>query len=143
MVFAIAQFGDFEGDFFLFFLGLLFHRGELFSQLLIEKNPIDDLFADLWILVEKILHGIFDFLTIGARISLLDNLFFVWDSKTGSLTLTKNGADDPLAHIDPLKVFLGVLIDPFEDSLSKSRKMGSSVLCVLPVHKRKVGFSVA
>ncbi len=62
MVFRVAQFGDFEGDLFLLFFGLFFDRGELFSQLFIEEDPLDDFLARLGIFIEKVLDSVFHFL---------------------------------------------------------------------------------
>ena len=42
MIFAVAQLGDFKGDFLLFLFGFFFNCSQLFAQLFIEDNPFDD-----------------------------------------------------------------------------------------------------
>lgn len=54
MEFAVAQFGDFEGDFFLFLFGLFFDGGELFAQFFVEEDSIEDGFCGFGVFVEQV-----------------------------------------------------------------------------------------
>ena len=122
--FGVAQFGDFKRDFLLFFFRFFFNSGELFSQLFVKEDPLDDLFARLFVFIEKILNGIFDFLNDRSPDLAIGELVFCLGFKDGIFDFDEDRSDDPFAHIDPLKVLFRVFIDPFQESLLEKQRDG-------------------
>ncbi len=72
-------------------------------------------------LIEKVLNRIFDLLNDRSANLVIRQLVLCLRFKDRILHFDENGPDNPFAHIDALKIFLRILIDPFQDPFSESR----------------------
>ena len=62
-------------------------------------------------------------------------LIFRLRFENGGFELHRNGSREALAHIEPREVVFVKLIDPFEHSLAKRRKVGPAVAGGLAIDK--------
>lgn len=60
----------------------------------------------------------------------------------GVFDFDQDAGDDAFAHIDPLEVFLCVVIDAFEEAFAEGGEVCASIGCVLSVDEGVVVFAI-